>query len=265
MWPLKFISESDLTQHVKKTIAHYGAKLEPFDLKKFNKNIIDPIKLIFDKTVYNLSWEEVIKSEIFRQRDKANNNDIGYFHQHIFRYFPECEVPANGTKGGWDVIWNAPQGVLLPDGSIVHKVYVELKNKHNTMNSAAAGKTYIKMQSQILANDDCACFLVEAIAKNSQNIKWKTTVDGTNVEHKCIRRVSIDRFYEMVTGQTDAFYQLCLILPSIIEKAVLNSEVSVPQDTVYAELSGHTNHKHGSFIMAMLLLGFSSYLGFAEK
>lgn len=49
-----------------------------------------------------------------------------------------------------------------------------MKNKHNTMNSAAAGKTFIKMQSQLLKDDDCACFLVEAIAKKSQNIKYST-------------------------------------------------------------------------------------------
>ena len=52
MWTLSFISEEDFTKHVKKTIEKYGEKLESFDLKRFNKNIIDPIKLIFDKTVY---------------------------------------------------------------------------------------------------------------------------------------------------------------------------------------------------------------------
>ena len=46
------------------------------------------------------------------------------------------------------------------------------------MNSASASKTYIKMQNQLLKDDDCACFLVEAIAQKSQNIKWETTVDG---------------------------------------------------------------------------------------
>lgn len=46
------------------------------------------------------------------------------------------------------------------------------------MNSASSAKTYIKMQGQILEDDDCACLLVEAIAKKSQNIKWSTKVDG---------------------------------------------------------------------------------------
>ena len=56
MWNLGFISEEDFNNHVKATIGKYGEKLESFDLKRFNKNIIDPIKLIFDKTVYQASW-----------------------------------------------------------------------------------------------------------------------------------------------------------------------------------------------------------------
>lgn len=262
MWPLTFISREDFTTHVKKTITHYGSKLEPIDLLKFNKNIIDPIKIFFDKSVYRLSWEEIIKSEIFRQRDKANNNDIGYFHQHIFKYFKNCEVPANGTQGGWDVIWNIPKGINLPDCGTVHKVYVELKNKHNTMNSASAGKTYIKMQSQILDDDDCACFLVEAIAKRSQNIKWKTSIDGKIWDHKNIRRVSLDVFYDMVTGQKDAFYQLCQVLPEVIEEAVGIGDIEVPNDSVYSELCDIATRENISMNMAMLLLGFSTYQGF---
>lgn len=138
----------------------------------FNKNIVDPIKLIFDKSVYRSSWEQIISNEIFRQRDKSNNNDIGYFHQTIFKYIENCRVPNNGEEGGWDVIFENPNGITMPDGSRVSRVYVEMKNKHNTMNSASSGKTFIKMQNQLLQDDDCACFLVEAIAKNSQNIKW---------------------------------------------------------------------------------------------
>lgn len=76
MWNLSFITEEDFQAHVQDTIKKYGEKLESFDLKRFNKNLIDPIKLIFDKTVYGSSWEEIVSNEIFRQRDKSNNNDI---------------------------------------------------------------------------------------------------------------------------------------------------------------------------------------------
>lgn len=268
MWTLSFISEEDFTKHVKNTIEKYGEKLESFDLKRFNKNIIDPIKLIFDKTVYNASWEEIVSNEIFRQRDKANNNDIGYFHQRIFQYITNCRVPDNGKDGGWDVIYANPDGIPIPDGSTVHTVYVEMKNKHNTMNSASAGKTFIKMQNQLLTDDDCACFLVEAIAQKSQNIKWETTVDKKKVGHKLIRRVSIDQFYALVTGQEDAFYQMCMVLPSVINKAVDKLEGSiVPHDTVIDELKAlakkqNIDDENLAVAMAVYMLGFGSYNGF---
>lgn len=268
-WDLSFISEKDFTDHVKATIDKYGEKLESFDIVRFNKNIIDPIKMIFDKTVYQSSWEEIVSNEIFRQRDKSNNNDIGYFHQRIFQYMKDCHVPDNGKEGGWDVIFKRKSGIVLPEGDVVHTVYVEMKNKHNTMNSSAAGKTYIKMQNQLLSDDDCACFLVEAIAKKSQNIKWTTTVDGKNVSHKKIRRVSLDQFYALVTGEDDALYKMCMILPKIIEKVIVEGgdDVKVPHDSVLAELkkvAEKTNESDADIAMAMAiyLLGFSTYKGF---
>lgn len=270
-WELSFISEKDFTNHVKDTIDKYGEKLESFDIVRFNKNIVDPIKMIFDKTVYQTSWDEIVGNEIFRQRDKSNNNDIGYFHQRIFQYINNCHVPDNGTEGGWDVIFQVPEGITLPEGDIVHTVYVEMKNKHNTMNSAAAGKTYIKMQSQLLDDDDCACFLVEAIAKKSQNIKWSTTVDGKSVSHKKIRRVSLDQFYALVTGQEDAFYKMCMVLPKVIEKVVNEGgeDVKVPHDFVMSELRRiakemNTDDENLAMALAVYLIGFSTYNGFSK-
>lgn len=270
-WELSFISEKDFTNHVKDTIDKYGEKLESFDIVRFNKNIVDPIKMIFDKTVYQTSWDEIVGNEIFRQRDKSNNNDIGYFHQRIFQYINNCHVPDNGTEGGWDVIFQVPEGITLPEGDVVHTVYVEMKNKHNTMNSAAAGKTYIKMQSQLLDDDDCACFLVEAIAKKSQNIKWSTTVDGKSVSHKKIRRVSLDQFYALVTGQEDAFYKMCMVLPKVIEKVVNEGgeDVKVPHDSVMRELRRiakemNTDDENLAMALAVYLLGFSTYNGFSK-
>lgn len=269
MWELDFISEQDFTNHVRTTIEKYGEKLQSFDLDRFNKNIVDPIKLVFDKTVYRSSWEETISNEIFRQRDKSNNNDIGYFHQRIFQYIANCRVPQNGTEGGWDVIYNNPEGIPLPDGSTVHSIYVEMKNKHNTMNSSSAGKTFIKMQNQILNDDDCACFLVEAIAKKSQNIKWETTVNGQKVRHRLIRRVSLDQFYALVTGEEDAFYKVCMVLPKVIQEVVASSgNALVPCDTVMDELQSLANQyqladSDLSMAMAIYMLGFSTYNGFS--
>ena len=270
IWELDFISREDFVKHVENTIAAYGNNLEPYDLKKFNSNIIDPVKMIFDKSVYRASWEQIISNEIFRQRDKANTNSIGYFHQRIFQYINKCHVPDNGKEGGWDVVYRDNEGIILPDGDMVHTIYVEMKNKHNTMNSASAGKTYIKMQHQLLQDDDCACFLVEAIAKRSQNIKWETTVDSKKVSHRRIRRVSLDQFYAIITGKDDAFFKICMALPEIIDEVIASgTKIKAPNDTVIAELrniASKTNISTDELSMAMsiYLLGFNTYNGFSK-
>ena len=146
-----------------------------------------------------------------------------------------------------------------------------MKNKHNTMNSAASSKTYIKMQCQLLEDDDCACLLVEAIAKKSQNIKWETMVDKKKVSHKRIRRVSMDRFYELVTGDENAFYKMCMKLPLVVDSIVKEEKnIDIPKDTVVDNLD-----KLPSIIgeeevniakaMAIYMLGFSTYNGFGDK
>lgn len=256
---LSFISDEDLHRHIAETIEQYGERLQPYDIKKFNANIVDPIKLMFDKNVYGKTWEEIIGSEIFRQRDKANNNSIGYFHQKIFRYIADCTVP----KSGWDVIVEKAGGIDVPECGRVGRIFVEMKNKHNTMNSAASAKTYMKMQGQLLADDDCACFLVEAIAKRSQNVAWTVSLDGHRQKHRRIRRVSMDEFYSIVTDERDAFYRLCMELPTAIER-VLNSAdvINIPHDTVCDELKARAAANGGSFVLALYLLGFDTYHGF---
>lgn len=269
-WRINFISREDFKKHVKNTIIQYGKKLQSFDVERFNRNTIDPIKMIFDKSVYNQNWSTIIANEIFRQRDKSNNNEIGYFHQRIFDYIKYCHVPDNGKEGGWDVVFNPPCGYVLANGNKVSKIFVEMKNKHNTMNSASSMKTYMKMQNQLLQDDDCACFLVEVIAKKSQNIVWHITVDGKKSSHNRIRRVSIDKFYELITGKTDAFYQVCMALPEVINSVIGEmEEVKVPQDTVYEEIKNAANKFNDmtddmSMLLSMYMLGFRTYNEFSK-
>ena len=272
-WDIDFISEEDFRHHVANTVAQYGDLLLPYDVARFNKNTVDPIKMVFDKAIYGESWEGIISSEIFRQRDKSGNNDIGFFHQYIFNYIDGCHAPKTGEEGGWDVIVDFPEGHLIEEADRVHKVYVEMKNKHNTMNSSSSQKTYMKMQNALLRDDDAACFLVEAIAKQSQNVIWRTTLDGNKVSHKRIRRVSIDKFYEIVTGQHDAFLQICFALPEVVNDVLKGTEsVSMPQDTVYEELLERAKKFMNvdsdmdiAMMLSMYMLGFSTYNGFEER
>ena len=239
---LGFISDHDIYNHVKETVLRYSASI---DLATFNKNIIDPIKLTFDSKVYGRPIEEVIASECMRQMDKSNNNHIGYFHQNLFRY------AGNGwsvPKEGFDVV------------NEERHIFVEMKNKHNTMNSAASQKTYMKMQQKIVRDSKAVCMLVETIAARSQNKTWIVTVDGEQFNNDHIRRVSMDKFYEIVFDDASAFAKLCKALPDILDDVIAGTKRDDNENTVFAELKAISP----DIMKSLYLLAFKTYDGFGQ-
>lgn len=237
---LGFISDEDIYEHVKKTVESYRREIT---LYQFNENIIDPIKLTFDAKVYGKTLRHVVEDECFRQIDKSNSNRIGYFHQNLFRY------AGNG--------WIVPAVGFDVENNERH-IYVEMKNKHNTMNSASSQKTYMKMQGKLLEDDEAVCYLVEVISKSSRDDAWRISLDGKSHEHKKIRRISMDRFYALVFGIKDAFYRLCVALPQIIEDVVKDNPALSLKNTVYEQLI----KEHSDILTSLYLLAFSTYEGF---
>ena len=243
-YSLGFISDDDIIKHVSDTIAKYRVSLS-IGLGDFNSNLIDPIKFTFDAKIYHKSLEQIIEDEIRRQVDKSNTNHIGYFHQNIFKYIGRgWEVPASG----YDII-NQEQ-----------HIYVEMKNKHNTMNSSSAQKIYIQMQDTLLDDPKATCMLVEVIARKSRNTPWKASINGKRTEREQIRCLSIDKFYELVTGDPHAFRKLCEALPTIISDAIDTQHTTEIQNTVFEELQ----ELSPNLTKSIYLLSFKSYEGFAN-
>lgn len=238
---LSFITNEDLFNHVKETIEKYRFNI---DLKEFNKNLIDPIKLTFDSKVYGKTIEEIIDAETIRQMDKTNSNHIGYFQQNIFKYIG-------------DTAWTVPtQGFDVINEDL--KIFVEMKNKHNTMNSSSSQKTYMRMQNKILEDVENKCFLVEVIARNSQNIIWNVSLDNQPVSNERIRRISIDKFYEIVTGEVEAFKNLVEVLPKVMDDVLSELSQNNIQNTVFEELSNIDEN----LLKSLYLLSFGRYEGF---
>ena len=239
---LSFIDNEDLYNHTKETVEKYRFQV---DLAKFNKNLVDPIKLTFDSKVYYRDIQSIIESEIIRQMDKSNTNHIGYFHQNIFNHIGDgWSVP----KKGYDIV------------NLGKHYYVEMKNKHNTMNSSSSQKTYMRMLNTILKNPNSTCMLVEVIARNSQNIVWNVSLDGDPVSNEKIRRVSIDKFYELVIGKKTAFKELCEQLPKVIEDIVNDIELVPTSNTVLSELEIISPN----LLKSLYLLSFEKYEGFGD-
>lgn len=70
--------------------------------------------------------------------------------------------------------------------------------------------------------------------------------------------MSIDKFYELVFGDSKAFFKLCFILPQIIEDVVKENPNLALKNSVYQELI----KEHSDILTSLYLLAFSSYEGF---
>ena len=69
----------------------------------------------------------------------------------------------------------------------------------------------------------------------------------------------MDQFYAILTGEEDAFYKMCMILPELIEEIINeNKELQVGSDTVVNELT----EKNPDLLKALYLLAFKEYAGF---
>ena len=82
----------------------------------------------------------------------------------------------------------------------------------------------------------------------------------------------MDQFYALVTGQDDAFCQMCMILPTVIQNVVNSSNnTNIPNDTVFDELKEKArqqkldDHDLSMSLMHTSLFTFSAYLSLVAK
>ncbi|MBR1682567.1 MAG: Eco47II family restriction endonuclease [Bacteroidaceae bacterium] len=199
---LGFVSDEEIYNHVKSTVLQYRRSI---NLKEFNKNIIDPIKLTFDSKIYGQTMAQTIESECIRQIDKTNNNRIGYFHQYLFKLAGNgWEVPANGDKGGFDVV------------NEERHIFVEMKNKPSKMKHSAKRALAIKAYDKLLHDKDATVMIVDMQNLSGINVPWIIRMDDMSFVNERLRIVSIDKFYDLIFSHDGAYSQICNALPTIL-------------------------------------------------
>ncbi|WP_406616185.1 Eco47II family restriction endonuclease [Mycoplasmopsis hyopharyngis] len=102
--------------------------------------------------------------------------------------------------------------------------------------------------------------LVEVIAKRSQNLPWVISIDSEKqIKNELLRRISIDKFYEIVTNDKYAFKKLCEQLPITISKIISrNKLLHIEQDSVFQELKSIDQN----ILLALYKIAFKTYEGF---
>ena len=114
------------------------------------------------------------------------------------------------------------------------------------------------MQNKIIRDSKATCMLVEVIATRSQNKTWIATVDKEQFNNENIRRVSIDKFYEVVFNDSLAFVKLCRVLPDVLDDVISELGNSTNKNTVFTELAAISPN----IMKSLYLLAFKTYDGF---
>ena len=225
-----------------------------FSVKDFYHNKVDPIKFLFDMKFNEINENDYIKAEINRQVDKTISNAIGDFHQKLLG----CIKGLNdlGVGNGCDLV-NDEQ-----------TIFAELKNKHNTMNSSSSEATIQKLIHFADLHPDANCYLIQIIAKKSINELWRGTFNNTYYEHPRVRKISGDKFYELVTGIPDAFHKLCTVLPQAtkdyVESLNITTQGKTDSSFVFNELNTTAQQNNKTLIEQIMTDNFNTYNGFLQ-
>lgn len=215
---VEFVSDEDFLECVRKVVDSYQTldeNITPTSILTESKNTIDEFKTIFDVCVNQISFDEWSKIELTRQQDKTINNKIGEFHQELL-----------GKVNGW-VDLGVGDETEIDLKKEDNTVFIELKNKYNTMNSSSEKTCREKLEKVIEKYPDATAYWAYVISKNykSECRVWKYQ----QREDERIKRISGDKLYEMITGDPQALEKTFDAIPKAIVE-ILSEDYRLSKD-----------------------------------
>ncbi|CCP20852.1 MULTISPECIES: Eco47II family restriction endonuclease [Bacillus] len=245
-----FISDQHLFNCIQVLYTKYENAKQEFTIKKFYNNMIDPIKLLFDMKFLGQSPAEKIMAEINRKIDKSLNNAIGEFHENLLGGIEGLEKFPVGE--GYDI--KAKDDLL----------YADIKNKHNTVKGSNQKDLYTELEAYVSEDENVEdkAYWVQIIAPSSFLVHWKITIH--NKDNPKIYKASGDKFYELVTGNPNAFAELCEALPRTIDDFLKEKQIT-PQstnNTVFQNIAEAAEQYNVDIVRQLFNENFKHYNGF---
>ncbi|MDI1495346.1 MAG: Eco47II family restriction endonuclease [Cenarchaeum symbiont of Oopsacas minuta] len=169
----------------------------------------DPFKLIFDTINSKSSFPDWETQELMRQADKTINNRIGEFHQKLL-----------GGVNGWTDLGTGDD-IKLDLKKDDNTIFLELKNKFNTVNGDSLGALRRKLENNLETYPNSVNYWAFLISKNgsSNEIIWKYK-DKTISN---IKKIWGSNVYSLVTSQENALEKTWKAMPHALQK-ILKSD-----------------------------------------
>ena len=245
---VNFINDKHLLDCISNLYDAYLSAKKNFTKRKFYKNKVDTFKLTFDSKFNELSEEELIKLEMSRQIDKSVNNAIGTFHEEVLG---GVEGFSSGKLTGYDIKAN--------DNSL----FAEIKNKHNTMNSSSAESAFQKLARFADDYKQANCYLVQVLDTKSYAKHWAGIINGKEYSHSRVFKISGDRFYELLTNNKNALFELYKALPKAVDDFLQTIDsAEAKKSTVLNDISEAARNKQRSLMDEITFANFYYFQGF---
>lgn len=246
---ISFISDEHLINCIANLYKAYSKAKSNITKKSFYSNKVDTIKLTFDAEFNRINEESLIQAEVLRQIDKSINNSIGTFHEQILGGIKGFEV---GNLSGFDI------------KAVDNTLFADIKNKHNTMNSSSAEALFQKLARYADDYKKAKCYWVQILAKSSFNELWSGDINGKEYSHSRVYKISGDQFYALLSGQSDALFQLYSVLPIAIKDFLntlpLNQEEL--ENSALDEIKTEVVASQRSILNQITFENYNYYLGF---
>jgi len=210
-----FVSDEHFINCVKWVCDAYPTtNTKKIDMKRLGKNGLDVFKMVFDMNVGKIDFAKWLKSETVRQADKTINNKIGEFHQKVL-----------GGVNGWEDLQTG-NGIDIKKKD--NTIFVELKNKHNTVKGEDLKNVFDKLKKVADENPGSKVYYAYITPKHggSGECVWNTS---QREPQDNIMEAWGSRIYEIVTKDRNALKKTWEALPKAIAK-VLGQRSEVQKD-----------------------------------
>ena len=132
------------------------------------------------------------------------------------------------------------------------------------MNSSSAESLFQKLSKYADTYKKSKCYWVQVLAKSSFCELWKGEINGKEYSHSRVYKISGDKFYALLSGNEDAFFQLYKNLPIAVNDYLNSIEKakSSAENSALKEIKNETKTSKRTILDQITFENYSYYLGF---
>ncbi len=209
-----FVSDQHFLACVRYVCEGYPKECKSFEIEQLQRNALDPFKMLFDIANQKIVLDAWISNEKVRQADKTLNNRIGEFHQKLL-----------GGVNGWTDLGTGDK-TKVDLKRLDNSVFIELKNKFNTVNYDSKSKVREKLEKMARTYPNATVYWAYILDRRGSSTDQVWVCN--NKRNPRIRCITGKKVYALVTGKPNALDEVWQALPRAIED-VLQQDIAISE------------------------------------